>query len=369
VSFRRLSVNAKFLTAGPTGVHRVAEQLVRQLGDHRDELAELFKQAPRLIAPASMLETPLDTFELARGGLFKGQLWEQLDLPRLTRADLLLNLCNLGPIASSAAITMIHDAQVFNSPDSYTWGFRNWYRMILPVLGRRHIRILTVSEFSANELVRFGVARREQISVVPNGVDHVFAHDAQSEILRRLELKPRSFVVGLANVQVHKNIGLLLEAFANTALADLRLVLIGAASRAEFEALGFSVPKNVVFAGRINDGELRALLESALCVGFPSTTEGFGLPPLEGMILGCPAIMAPCGALPAIAGNSALYAAPYDAAEWVVAIRRLADDLEHWANYSRSGRERANTFTWKRAGEKLMNVIKDVAMCPPRSQQ
>jgi glycosyltransferase involved in cell wall biosynthesis len=369
LSFRRLSVNAKFLTAGPTGVHRVAEQLVRQLGEHRDELAELFQQAPRLIAPDSLLETSLDTFELTRGGMFRGQLWEQLDLPRLTRADLLLNLCNLGPIASRAAITMIHDAQVFNSPDSYTWGFRHWYRRILPVLGRRHIRILTVSEFSANELVRFGVARREQISVVPNGVDHMFAHDAQAQILRRLELNPRNFVVGLANVQVHKNIGLLLEAFANTALADLRLVLVGAAGRAEFEALGFSVPKNIVFAGRINDGELRALLESALCVGFPSTTEGFGLPPLEGMILGCPAIMAPCGALPAIGGSSALYAAPDDAGDWVAAIRRLADDPGHWANYSRSGRQHAKTYTWKRAGEKLMNVIKDVVMYPPGRQR
>src|SRR5689334_19167850 len=102
--FRRLAVNAKFLTAGPTGVHRVAEQLVRQLGDRRGELADLFHEAPQLIGPPDLLKTPLDTFELARGGFFKGQLWEQLDLPRLTRSDLLLNLCNLGPVASSAAI-------------------------------------------------------------------------------------------------------------------------------------------------------------------------------------------------------------------------------------------------------------------------
>ena len=56
----------------------------------------------------------------------------------------------------------------------------------------------------------------------------------------------------------------------------------------------------------IEDGEFRALLDQALCVGFPSTTEGFGLPPLEGMTVGCPAVLAPCGALPEIGGEAAI---------------------------------------------------------------
>jgi glycosyltransferase involved in cell wall biosynthesis len=221
---------------------------------------------------------------------------------------------------------------------------------------------LTVSEFSANELARFGVARREHISVVPNGVDHLFAYDSQPEIVSRLALVSRKFVVALANVQAHKNIGLLLKAFTASEVAELKLVLVGPSRRAEFEALGHSVPPNVVFAGRISDGELRALLESALCVGFPSTTEGFGLPPLEGMILGCPAILAPCGALTEVAGEGALFAAPDDPRQWISAIRRLVDEPGHWAEYSRAGRERAAFFTWKRAGEKLANIIREVAV-------
>jgi glycosyltransferase involved in cell wall biosynthesis len=229
------------------------------------------------------------------------------------------------------------------------------------MLGRRHARILAVSEFSANELARFGVARREHISVVPNGVDHLLDHASQPEILGRLAVSPREFVIGLANVQVHKNIGLLLKAFAAPALADLRLVLVGAARREQFETLGHSVSSNVMFTGRISDGELRALLESALCVAFPSTTEGFGLPPLEGMILGCPAIMAPCGALTEVGGEGALFAAPDDPRQWVCGIRRLVDDPDHWTDYSRAGRKRARLFTWKRAGEELVKVIREVA--------
>ncbi|KRR03145.1 glycosyltransferase family 4 protein [Bradyrhizobium valentinum] len=362
MTFRRLAINGKFLIAGPTGVHRVAEQLIRQLEGRVSEFAGLFEKSPMLIAPPNLHRRPLDAFEVERAGAFRGQLWEQLDLPRLARPDLLLNLCNLGPMASKAAITMIHDAQVFATPGSYSWAFAKWYRNVLPVLGSRHARILTVSEFSANELARFGVARRDHISVVPNGVDHLLAYDSRPEIVNRLALVPRKFVVGLANVQAHKNVGLLLKAFTASELADLKLVLVGAARREEFEALGNSVPPNVVFAGRISDGELRALLESALCVGFPSTTEGFGLPPLEGMILGCPAILAPCGALTEVAGEGALFAAPDDPRQWIPAIRRLVDDPSHWAGYSRAGRERAAFFTWKRAGGKLADIIREVAM-------
>jgi glycosyltransferase involved in cell wall biosynthesis len=362
LTFRRLAINGKFLTAGPTGVHRVAEQLVRQLEGYGSEFAGLFEKPPRLIAPPNLHRQSFSAFEVERSGTFRGHLWEQLDLPRLTRPDLLLNLCNLGPMASKAAITMIHDAQVFATPDSYSWAFGKWYRNVLPVLGFRHARILTVSEFSANELARFGIARRDHISVVPNGVDHLFAYNSQPEIVSRLGLVRRKFVVGLANVQAHKNIGLLLKAFTASELADLKLALVGASGRGEFEAMGHSVPPNVVFAGRISDGEFRALLESALCVGFPSTTEGFGLPPLEGMILGCPAILAPCGALTEVAGECALFAAPDDPRQWILAIRRLVDEPDHWTKCSRTGRERAALFTWKRAGEKLADVIREVAI-------
>jgi glycosyltransferase involved in cell wall biosynthesis len=360
VSFRRLAINGKFLGAKPTGVHRVAEQLIRQLAIRRHELAELFPDAPVIVAPANVRNNFEASFAIERGGLFRGQLWEQLDLPRLARGDLLLNLCNLGPMASTAAITMIHDAQVFISPESYTWAFANWYRNVLPVLGRRHARILSVSEFSASQLVRFGVVQSDRISVISNGVDHLLAHEARSEIIGRLQLECRKFVIALANVQAHKNIGLLLKAFVDPALSGLKLVLVGASDRTKFEALGHSVPQNLVFTGRIDDGELRALLEGALCVAFPSITEGFGLPPLEGMTVGCPAVLAPCGALPEIGGEAAIFAAPDDPGQWVSAIRKLASDPHIWERYSLAGRQRSGLFSWERAGEKLVEAIRSV---------
>jgi glycosyltransferase involved in cell wall biosynthesis len=358
VNFRRLAINGKFFGAKPTGVHLVAEQLIRQLVLRRRELEALFPQAPVILAPTNVQNVPEGSFELVRGGLFKGQLWEQFDLPRLAKGDLLLNLCNLGPMASAASITMIHDAQVFITPESYSKGFARWYRAVLPVLGRRHARILAVSEFSARQLQHFGVVRPNGVSVISNGADHILAYDKSPEIVLRLGLPHRRFVVALANLQVHKNIGLLVRAFADPALSGLKLVLVGTEGKEQFEAAGHAVPENVVFAGRVDDGELRALLEGALCVAFPSTTEGFGLPPLEAMTVGCPALLAPCGALPEVGGEAAMFAAPDDAGQWVDSILRLANDPALWQHYADAGYQRSKQFTWDLAGARLLDVIR-----------
>ena len=103
-------------------------------------------------------------------------------------------------------------------------------------------------------------------------------------------------------------------------------MLIGDAGADAFRRRGHPPPPNVTFAGRVTDPELRGLLEGALAFLCPSTTEGFGLPPLEAMALGTPAIVAPEGALPEVCADAALYADARDPAPWAARLRRLADD-------------------------------------------
>jgi glycosyltransferase involved in cell wall biosynthesis len=163
--------------------------------------------------------------------------------------------------------------------------------------------------------------------------------------------------VALSTTQVHKNIAILLKAFARPEMADLVLVLFGSTSRAAFEAAAMAVPPNVRFAGRVSDGEMRALMEAAVCIAFPSTTEGFGLPPLEAMLLGCPAVVAPCGALPEVCGDAALYAEPFDDSDWSDKISAIADSPELRERLSVAGRQQAGRFTWRAAAILLANAI------------
>ncbi len=283
--------------------------------------------------------------------------WEQITLPLTKRKGTLLNLCNIGPVLAGDALTMIHDVQVHISPASYSRGFRWWYHLTQPILARRNRKILTVSEFSRGEIARTGLCPAERIAVVHNGVDHVLRAEPRNEVIDRLALRGKPFVLGLANTQEHKNIAVLLAAFAQEELAGVQLVLFGGAGRDAFAAAGLALPANVLFAGRVDDGELRALMEHALCLAFPSTTEGFGLPPLEAMLLGCPAIIAPCGALPEVCGDAAVHVGPSDVAGWATAIRNFSDDPDLRGKYSVKGQVHASEFTWARAGRQLARVL------------
>jgi len=356
----QVAINGKFLGADFTAVHRVAGELVagmdrlRQRGAYTDLDAEVIRIAGFPEPP------PFATFPMRAIGPLKGQPWEQLELPFVSRGRLLVNLCNLAPVAASRAITLIHDAQVFSSPASYSWAFAAWYRTIYRANGRRHV-IATISEFSRQELVRFGVARPENIHVISNGVDHMLRPAPDVRILDRHGLRTSPYVLAIANAQPHKNVSVLLRAFQRAELSPFRLVLFGAAGPEAFEASGETIAHNVQFVGRVSDAELRALMENALCTAFPSRTEGFGMPPLEGMLLGAPAIISPCGALPEVCGSSAILADPDRPDAWASAIVGLAADEDRRRRLSAAGSAHAASFTWDRAAGSLLDLVASVA--------
>jgi glycosyltransferase involved in cell wall biosynthesis len=172
--------------------------------------------------------------------------------------------------------------------------------------------------------------------------------------------RTRTLRLALANTQKHKNIAILLKAFAKPELKDVALVLFGGATKAEFEQLGHIVSPNVQFAGRVTDPELVGLMVNAGALAFPSLTEGFGLPPLEAMALGCPVVAAPFGALPEVCGKAALYADPLDANAWSQKIRAALDDEGVRQSLISAGRRQAGSFTWKRAARNLFEAVKAV---------
>jgi glycosyltransferase involved in cell wall biosynthesis len=102
-------------------------------------------------------------------------------------------------------------------------------------------------------------------------------------------------------------------------------------------------------------------MEDALCFAMPSLTEGFGLPPLEAMMLGCPALLAPCGALPEVCGDAALYANPHDPDAWKDAILRIRDEPGLRERLVEAGRIQSDQFTWDAAGRRIVETIKRFA--------
>lgn len=359
---RKVYFNGKFYSAGLNGVHRVADRLIREvdaLAGERPEIAARYDI--RLLVPGGRAWSPdLSVISIDEQPGRPSQRWEQLRIAWAARDGLLINLCNLSPILHPNKVTLIHDAQFFLVPASYPLHFQLGYRALVPAMARTSRQVLTISDFSRDMLVRFGVAARDRIRVIENGADHILDQPARAAQVEAMDMGRRPYVLLFGSTLAYKNIKVVFEAFRGAALADFTLAVVGA-GREELVAGGLDPPEGTRFLGRIDDGVLRALYERAHCLAFPSLTEGFGLPPVEAMLCGCPVVAAPAGAIPEVCGDAALYADPGDAGAWIAAVRRLADEPELRRRKIAEGETRAARFTWRRAGEALLAVIMELA--------
>jgi glycosyltransferase involved in cell wall biosynthesis len=354
---RSIVVNGKFIGAPMNGVHRMAALYTEALLAHRGDGPEIDVLAPRNMTGDPVFDRLAPT--PVRGGLGGGQAWEMVTLPRAAQGRLLVNFCNLGPVAHRRSVVMIHDAQTFLYPEDYTGRQAIAYRLLLPIIARRAVRVLTVSEFARQSLAENGVAALDKTVVVHNGTDHLDAVQADETVLESDGLCRGGYALAFGSSKSYKNIERVFAAFDHPDLADLPLVIMGGPTAATYRDLGLSVPASARFLGSISDATLRALYTHAAMFLFPSRTEGFGLPPLEAMSCGCPVIAASAGAMPEVCGDGAILLDPEDTEAWRAAI------LQMWRSGSPPGLSdaaaaRAKHFSWKRASQTLWSALSDL---------
>lgn len=358
---RRITVNGKYLTGSLNGVHRVAGILSRFL------LTQATNQLPagahpRVLAPPAAAKTSAFSefnAEAVQGLSGSGQYWENVTLPRHSWNDLLVNFCNLAPILHPNSVVMIHDAQTFLRPKDYSTTQSRAYRLMLPLIGKRARMALTVSEFSKRSLVDFGITTADKIRVVHNGGDHILWTPADESVLEEHSLVPGSYHFTIGSTKAYKNTARLFDLFRQPAFSDRTLVLAGAPTEDDFQALEMSPPPNTIFVGPVTDAQLRALYENAATFLFPSQTEGFGLPPLEAMFCGCPVVCANAGAMPEVCGAAATLVDPDETDKWAEAVLAL-DDADARAALVARGYERSQTLTWDNAGRQLTEALSDL---------
>jgi glycosyltransferase involved in cell wall biosynthesis len=112
--------------------------------------------------------------------------------------------------------------------------------------------------------------------------------------------------------------------------------------------------------GFVNDDELAALYENALCLVFPSKTEGFGLPPLEAMAKGCPVISSNAASLVEVGGDAFVYVDPDDHDGWRQAIVALSENRDLRASLSLKGRQRTPLFSWGRSAQAYLQAMRNL---------
>ncbi len=346
------AINGRFLTQPVTGVQRYGREIVAAM----DRLLSERGGRATLLVPDRSAEAPaLEAITVERAGPASGQVWEHAVLPFLSGKPL-LNLCNTAPALSRGHVLCIHDANVFVEPQSYSRGFRTFYRTLQPLAARRALQVTTVSRNAAAQLAEHLGIPMQKIRILPNGHEHALRWDARRATVFDGRQPRRGFILVLGSRARHKNVLRILDLAAAVEALGLDILVAGGGSSIFADVPARSAP-NLVWLGTVSDDDLARLFSEALCLAFPSLTEGFGLPVVEAMACGCPVVSSDRASLPEVCGSAALMADPTADGTWLRHFRALATSRDLRDELRGRGREQARRFSWAASAAGYLDVF------------
>jgi glycosyltransferase involved in cell wall biosynthesis len=250
-------------------------------------------------------------------------------------------------------------------------GALTYARTSISIAARRSTRVLTVSESSKRDILRFVDVPPDKIDVIYNAYDERFGIEPAEEDVGRVRERYQlhdEFVLYAGNVKPHKNLERLIEAFhlvRNRGLDHLKLVLIGD-EISRYAALRRAVHqhqlhKYVRFLGYLPEETLAVMYRLAGVFVFPSLYEGFGLPPLEAMASGTPVVTSNVSSLPEVAGDAALLVDPYSPDSIADGIFAILTDEGIRLDLRAKGLVRARQFSWEASVQRVREIYQQVA--------
>ncbi len=255
-------------------------------------------------------------------------------------------------------IITLHDLAVFRFPER----FRPWHRhhsRRWASLALQADRVICISQFTADEAMAVLGIRAAKLEVVHNGCDFHACAPRPEETKPECEL-PGEFFLFVGSLEPGKNLALLRQVYELASSRGVRLpplVIVGA-RWAGVPGEG-RPPANWQYLGRQPDSALVYLYRRALALAFPSKYEGFGLPVVEAMALGCPVVCAPVASLPEVGGAAPLYSA-LAVEPWLTALLEVARNGDCRRECIEAGRRQAQKFSWLRCAEQTVAVYDGV---------
>ena len=241
-------------------------------------------------------------------------------------------------------VVTVHDIAEYFVKEKYGTVQRTYRRTILPLILRNANAIITVSEFSKKSIVEKFPFAGQMVQRIYNGINHFPVEDDQENF--------KDYILYFGPIEKSKGIEELIKAFRciKEIYPDVKLFFIGKPGNA-LNVLLKEVDSSIEYLGFIPDAKLIDYIKGARVVVYLSKYEGFGMPPLEAMLAGCPVAASNRSAVPEVVGDVGLLVNPDDPATIAAAFEKALTDSAWRQSQQQQALERASRFTWAQSAQ------------------
>ncbi|MBQ7560851.1 MAG: glycosyltransferase family 4 protein [Synergistaceae bacterium] len=307
---QKIIINGRFLAARLTGSQRYSRELV--MGLDNISSPDEFEIA---IPPETVNVPDYKNIKVTSVGKLHNRAWEHISFPIYVKKKgaISLNLCNTAPLISPG-IVVIHDMRIKARPHDLTKKFLLWYRLLFANEMKRARAIITVSEFSKREIMKYYhiAPPPERITVIPNAWQHYLRIPYSDDALSKYNLESGKFFFSISSIEPNKNLNWLAQA-AKKYPDEIFAVAGGINKNVYGNGLNFEYPNNMKLIGYVSDSEAKTLMRECKGFIFPTFYEGFGIPPLEALSAGAKRVLvSDTEIMHEVYGDSVEYINPYE---------------------------------------------------------
>lgn len=267
--------------------------------------------------------------------------------------------------------TFVYDMAYKACPSTMAKRAQKWLSRHMKSYCNRADIIITVSQFSKQEIIKYLPVKKEKVYVLYLGVDKTYYHtNYTKEKINYVKEKYHivgDYILYLGTLEPRKNIERLLASYIDLKISRAnfpKLVLAGKKGwsyQAFFDlAKENNLQGDIIFTGYTEEKDTPALIAGATMFVFPSLYEGFGIPPLEAMARGTPVITSNTASLPEVVGKAGLMVDPYSDSELENCMLSIYTDHKLRERLHCLGVQRAKKFTWENAAKQLMKIYREM---------
>ena len=305
--------------------------------------------------------------------------WEEIDIPNIlnnTGIDIYhvpQNGIGLPKSKNCPFVITLHDIIPYRMPETVGPQYLSIYTKEIPSIIERCDAIITVSNFSKNDISNALNFPEDKIFVTPLAAEDIYyprnKNECREYVKNKYSIKDK-FILYVGGFSPRKNIKGLIEAFSliKPKLGqEYKLVIIGKKGRSYYDyrdlAYSLNIKDDVIFTGYVSIEELPIFYNAAHIFCYPSFYEGFGLPPIEAMASGTPTIASNLTSMPEILGDSVLYINPHDVEDIGEKLLKLILDENLYNKMYFKGLKCSNQYSWKKTTIETIEILRKVAGC------